>query len=222
MPVHPSVHPSVHPLDHATAAEPAPVAGNPSPDRPRRAGTARLLVRGAATGLALGAGLGVLARVWMRTVSTDPQFSWAGTLMILGLFAAAGLLVGVVRALRLASRSPWWKLLLLPGLALFAGPGMLLLPGTVVGGWGFSGRGPRALRAVCLVAALGVLPLVLWFVLVTPYERLVLEPVVVVVGFALLQGLLARGASELFLRRPAASGLAAAALPGVGVVERRG
>ena len=45
------------------------------------------LARGAALGFALGAGWGVLARVWMRLITTDPEFSWAGTLMIVGLSA---------------------------------------------------------------------------------------------------------------------------------------
>ena len=40
-----------------------------------------------ATGFALGAGWGVLARVWMRQVTDAPSFSWSGTLFIIGLSA---------------------------------------------------------------------------------------------------------------------------------------
>lgn len=178
----------------ATAARTAEAATRP----PR---TAARLARGAGTGLLLGAGLGVLARAWMRGVSTDPSFSWEGTVFILGLFAWAGLLVGVVRTLRLSGRSPWWRLLLLPGLALFAGPGAVLLPGTLVAGWGLAGRGPRLLRAAALVLALAVLPVVMWFVVASPLEREVLNPLVLSGGFALVQGLLAAGAAELFRRR---------------------
>ena len=47
------------------------------------------------TGLLLGVGWGIAARVWMRLVSTVPDFSWTGTLVIVGLAALAG--AGVVR-----------------------------------------------------------------------------------------------------------------------------
>ena len=49
------------------------------------------MVRAAAAGLALGAGWGVLARVWLRMISTNPEFSWSGTLLIIGFSALAGL-----------------------------------------------------------------------------------------------------------------------------------
>ena len=42
-------------------------------------------------GLAGGLAWGVFARVWMRFISTDPQFTWNGTLFIVIGFGVAGL-----------------------------------------------------------------------------------------------------------------------------------
>ena len=42
-------------------------------------------------GLAGGLAWGVIARVWMRFISTDPQFTWSGTLFIVIGFGLAGL-----------------------------------------------------------------------------------------------------------------------------------
>ncbi len=176
----------------------ATAPGSPSPAR----ATAVRIARGAATGLVLGAAVGAMARLWMRAVSTDPGFTWSGTLAILAVFAFAGLLTGVVRTLRCDGRRPAWRVLLAPGLVLFAGPGMLLLPGAVVGGWAFSGRGPRVLRLLALAVAVVGMPLTFWFVVASPHERLVLEPVVVVTGLGALHAALGWGAAELFRRRP--------------------
>jgi hypothetical protein len=93
-----------------------------------------LLLRGAALGLALGAAWGVLARVWMRLISTDSQFSWSGTLLIVGLAALLGAGVGLVDAALRAGRSRWWRLAVVPGLLLLLGPGTLLAPSFLVGG----------------------------------------------------------------------------------------
>jgi hypothetical protein len=108
--------------------------------------------RYAAAGFALGAGWGVLARVWMRLISTSPEFSWAGTLSIVVTAALIGLALGVVHAARRRGGSRWWRLLALVVPVIFLSPGMVLFPAAVVGGWGLR-RGPVA-RAV---AALGVL-----------------------------------------------------------------
>jgi hypothetical protein len=40
--------------------------------------------------------LGVLLRLWMRFVSTEPEFSWGGTGYIVGIFAVLGLMAGLV------------------------------------------------------------------------------------------------------------------------------
>ena len=89
----------------------------------------------------------MLARVWMRLITTEPEFSWAGTLAIIGLAAVLGCGVGLVAESRRAGRSLWWTLAVVPGLALFLSPGMLLAPCFLVGALAFAGRG-RVLRAV--------------------------------------------------------------------------
>ena len=89
------------------------------------------LLSGLATGAVVGAGWGVLARVFMRLITTTPEFSWAGTLLIVGLSALLGGGIGLVAGARAAGRSRWWRLAPVPGLVLFASPGMVLLPGAV-------------------------------------------------------------------------------------------
>jgi hypothetical protein len=46
--------------------------------------------------VAVGATYGVLLRLWMRFVSTEPEFSWGGTGYIVGIFAVLGLMAGLV------------------------------------------------------------------------------------------------------------------------------
>lgn len=118
------------------------------------------LLEGAGVGLLLGAAWGVAARVWMRLISDQPEFSWAGTLFIIGLAALFGAsTVAAATALR-QGRSGWWRLLATPGLLLFASQGIALLPGFLVASVGLSRRS----RVGHVVAALGVLvvPVLLW------------------------------------------------------------
>jgi len=114
-----------------------------------------LLLRGAALGLALGAAWGVLARVWMRLITTDPAFSWSGTLIIVGLSALLGAGVGLVDAALRAGRSRWWRLAVARGLLLLLGPGILLAPSFLVGGlaWRPHRTWLRVLGAVMLVGS---------------------------------------------------------------------
>ncbi len=51
-------------------------------------------------GLVAGAFLGGLARVWMRWISTDLEFSWSGTLFIIGAFAIFVTAQSIVLVLR--------------------------------------------------------------------------------------------------------------------------
>jgi hypothetical protein len=89
------------------------------------------LLRAAALGFAAGVVWGAVARLFMRLLSTSPEFSWSGTLFILGVGAVTGTCVGVVHAARVSGRSAWWRLAGLPALILFAGQGMVLLPAAV-------------------------------------------------------------------------------------------
>ena len=108
--------------------------------------------RALAAGMLGGALWGVVARVFMRLLSDDPQFSWEGTLGIVGVAALAGASVGLVHAARVTGRSRWWRLAALPGLLLFAGPGSLLLPTTV--GMAAVLRGRPVVRALGVVVAM--------------------------------------------------------------------
>ena len=99
-------------------------------------------------GLVVGAGWGLLARGWMRYISDEPEFSWAGTLFIVGAFALAGTFLALVDVLRRRRARAWRVLLSLPALLLFASPGMLMLAPTLLGGFALCGRGPRWLRVV--------------------------------------------------------------------------
>lgn len=110
------------------------------------------LLAGLGRGVAIGLAWGVVARVFMRLLSTEPSFSWAGTIGIVGFACVFWGLVGLVAAARSAGRSRWWRVAPLPGLILFAGPGMVLLPGAVVVALGLAVR-RAALRWT--LAALG-------------------------------------------------------------------
>lgn len=141
---HLSYHPaSEHPPATEEAADPAPAP----PDGP--AGGNRIpaptitvygLLLGAGRGAVLGLAWGLSARIWMRAITDAPGFSWTGTLMILGLATWLGLGSGLLAAARRGGRKPWWALLGAPGLLLFAGPGMVMLPAALFGGLAFSAR----------------------------------------------------------------------------------
>ena len=104
------------------------------------------MLRGLAGGALAGALWGVFARLFMRLLTDDPQFSWSGTLAIVGLATVAGACVGLVHGARVSGRSPWWRLAALPALVLFAGPGSLLAPAAV--GMAAVLRGRAAVRVL--------------------------------------------------------------------------
>jgi hypothetical protein len=91
-----------------------------------------------AAGLLAGAAYGALLRLWMRFISTDPEFTWAGTLAIVGSFAVLGLNAGLVTAGR---RRGWQGLLvavrtigIVLSLACFSAAGIVMLPTIVPAG----------------------------------------------------------------------------------------
>jgi hypothetical protein len=132
---------SGHPPATEVAAAPAPATRDASTTdgrltAPTTAVTGLLL--GAGRGAVLGLAWGLAARIWMRAISDMPEFSWNGTLTILGLAAWLGLGSGLLAAARRSGRKPWWALLGAPGLLLFASPGMVMLPAFLFGGLAFS------------------------------------------------------------------------------------
>ena len=161
------------------------------------------LPRAAALGAATGAAWGVLARIWMRLISTDPEFSWTGTLAIIGLTALLGCGVGTVAASRRAGRSLWWTLAVVPGLLLFLSPGLLVAPCFLVGGLAFARRG-RVLTALgwtVNVVTVGVTSVLIARDPEPGADTTTGQFVVFVIGLALMALTLAWAGSHLWRRR---------------------
>ena len=132
---------SGHPPATEVAATPAPAPRDESttggrPSAPTIALSGLLL--GAGRGAVLGLAWGLSARIWMRAITDVPEFTWTGTLMILGFAAWLGLGSGLLATTKRGGRKPWWALLGAPGLLLFASPGMVMLPAFLFGGLAFS------------------------------------------------------------------------------------
>jgi hypothetical protein len=146
-------------------------------------------LRYAAAGFALGAGWGVLARVWMRLISRSPEFSWAGTLSIVITAAVIGLALGLVQAARRRGASPWWRLLGLVAALIFLSPGIVLFPAALVGGWGLRrGRIGRVVAALAILSAPVILVVQTWQEVetwLTPYPENVYRLVLAVGGLVL-------------------------------------
>ena len=185
--------------------------------------------RAAALGAAAGAGWGVLARIWMRLISSDPEFSWTGTLAIIGLAALLGCGVCLVAASSRAGRSLWWTLAVVPGVALFLGPGMLLAPCFLIGSLTFARRG----RIFRTVGWAGLLVSIVGSALLVPRgpepgsETTLGQLIAFVIGFTLMAITLAWAGSHLWRpRTPRAPAMdepgprSAARAPGSGAPPR--
>jgi hypothetical protein len=99
-----------------------------------------VMLGAAGRGFALGVAWGLVARIWMRLISTDPEFSWSGTIAILVLAGIAGLSLGLIHGSRAQGRSRWWLLAVVMVLPLFASPGLPFLPAVFLGGLAFGRR----------------------------------------------------------------------------------
>jgi hypothetical protein len=99
---------------------------------------------------------GVLMRLWMRFISTDPEFTWSGTGFILAAAFLAGLGLGTAYAVARRGHRGWWRLFAAPLILLGAGAGSIMLPGTVIGGLAFGRRNwPRVVRVILATVAIG-------------------------------------------------------------------
>lgn len=99
---------------------------------------------------------GVLMRLWMRFISTDPEFTWSGTGFILGAALIAGLGLGAAYAFSRKTKAGWWRLFGLPVILLGGGAGIIMIPGVIVGGLAFARRNwPKAVRIALGVVAIG-------------------------------------------------------------------
>jgi hypothetical protein len=147
--------------------------------------------RAALAGLGLGLAWGIAARVWMRLISTDPEFSWSGTGGILGATAVGGLVLGILYGVRRAGRSRWWRLLAVVWLAILAGPGLPFLPAFLLGGllWIH-----RSWARVVGVGAVLAGEAVLWLV---TREAIPVSPWRLYGGFLMLSVALTAGSAEI-------------------------
>jgi hypothetical protein len=89
-------------------------------------------------GLLAGAILGIAARAWMRMISTDPEFTWNGSVFIVLGFTVFGFAQGVAVAVRRATRRRWIVTTarafgFIGTLPLFVAAGGIMFP-TVIGG----------------------------------------------------------------------------------------
>ncbi len=85
------------------------------------------------SGLITGLSLGVAARGFMRLLTDEPEFTWSGTIFIIGLFVVFGLVQGLVAAIRTRTTRRWITVpaRLIGGLSylmLGGGPGVLMVP----------------------------------------------------------------------------------------------
>lgn len=104
-------------------------------------------------GAILGLLWGVAMRGWMRFISTDPEFSWSGTLFILGAAVIVGSLLGFARHRRARGGIGWWRLSMMSLLLLGAG-GAVMWPSVALGAIAFGRARPRWLRPLLAVGAL--------------------------------------------------------------------
>ena len=77
--------------------------------------------------------LGVVARLWMRWISTDPEFSWSGTGFIIGAFTIFTTTQAIVFVLRRRTASKRVTTIVRGGgtilsLPIFGGAGVIMLP----------------------------------------------------------------------------------------------
>jgi hypothetical protein len=93
------------------------------------------LLQGGASGLLWG----IAARLWMRLISDEPEFSWGGTLLIVLGFMFFGALAGWTRVVR-SGGEQGWRVVALRAAAFLAvvplamGAGALLVVGVVLPG----------------------------------------------------------------------------------------
>ena len=129
-----------------------------------KAGTAKTLALGFFGGITVG----VVARAWMRWISTDPEFSWSGTIFIVmafTIFFTAQSIVAVFRRRVRSSRATTLVRIfgVIFSLPLFSPAGAVMLPTVAIAsivlwteGLKRLGRIGRIARAVLLVLSLAI------------------------------------------------------------------
>jgi len=86
--------------------------------------------------LLFGLALGAISRVWMRLISNEPEFSWGGTVVVVGVFVLSGLGPGISSMMSAGGRRSdrigrgAGLVLLLP---LFGAAGAQMMPTVILG-----------------------------------------------------------------------------------------
>lgn len=93
-----------------------------------RSGSRRFILIGAGVGLAWG----IAMRAWMRFITAQPEFSWSGTIFILGAATITGTVLGLAWHRRAVGGVGWWRLSVLTLLLLGAG-GAIMWPAVIFG-----------------------------------------------------------------------------------------
>jgi hypothetical protein len=125
-----------------------------APDKPARP------ILMLASGLFGGLTLGIIARAWMRLISDDPEFTWNGTIFIVGGFTVFGFTQSVVAVARQRARRRWALTIVrvigtIGLMPLFIGAGAIMLPTVVAGGLARARvEWNHIVRWICLALAL--------------------------------------------------------------------
>ncbi|HJQ95426.1 MAG TPA: hypothetical protein VJ935_06940 [Acidimicrobiia bacterium] len=99
---------------------------------------------------------GIGMRAWMRLISFDPEFSWSGTLFIIGASTLAGSMTGLAYRRWRLSRGHRWRLLGFFFLPLGMAAGSVMVPTFVLGGLALGRRiWPSWVRIGLAVVAIG-------------------------------------------------------------------
>ena len=114
-------------------------------------------VRAAAYGAGLGILWGIAMRAWMRFISTDPEFSWAGTIFIIGASAIAGGLLAFARHRRSLGGIGWWRSSFVALMLLGAG-GAVMWPTVILGAIAIGRRHLRWIVVFGIAAAVAQVP----------------------------------------------------------------
>lgn len=129
---------------------------NVSIDQTQADGTSWLRRHPLVSGALFGLAWGVAMRMWMRFISTDPEFSWSGTGYILGATTLAGLLLGIGWARRSKAKGNLWRLTGFGMILLGVGAGMVMIPSVLLGGIALGRRTwPTWVRAALFAVAAG-------------------------------------------------------------------
>ena len=112
-------------------------------------------------GIVGGFALGIVARLWMRFIATDPEFTWGGTIGIVVGFTVFGLTHSAALLVHRRGRRRWAfaasRVAGIVGvLPLFVAAGGQMMPTVVAGGFALARpEWPTRVRAVFLLVALG-------------------------------------------------------------------